>query len=140
MRFLLLIVCILIAFAGCTDKGSDPVGPPPAGVYQYTGYDSTGTAIVRGWLTLNLRDENIIDGEWRLEKIGEPGLIGPQLGTGTLAGGVSDGRMWFDLQPQFRDNNIDIIGTIDGSEFRGRWHWITFSGITNSGTFVAVRI
>ena len=141
MRVLLFICAafLLGLVAGCSDRGTDPGGPPPAGVYEYTGYDSTGTAIVRGWLVLSLREKQRVDGDWRLEKIGEPGKIGPQIGKGRLEGGLSNETMWLDLRPQYRDNNIDLFGTFDMNEFRGRWHWITLSGISSQGTFVAFR-
>ena len=42
-----LIVAVLLA--GCTDLG---VEPGVAKRYQYTGYNSEGNAIVRGWLAI----------------------------------------------------------------------------------------
>ncbi len=140
MRIIAVISLLLLTIAGCADSGTNPSGPPPAGVYRYIGYDSTGIGIVSGVLTINCRAQNYVDGGWSLERIGNAGNIGPQVGTGKLSGGKSGDMLWLDLQPQFRDNNVDIIGNVSGSEFRGRWHWITYSGVTNTGTFIAVRI
>jgi hypothetical protein len=65
--------------------------------------------------------------------------IGPQIGKGHLAGEFHNDTMLIELQPLYRDNNVGLYGTIQGNEFTGKWIYSSFIGITNSGTFIAVR-
>jgi hypothetical protein len=111
---------------------------PPAGSFRYTSYDSTGIAIVNGWFTMNFKDSTIA-GEWHFKPINNPQNIGPQTGDGNLVGGIRNGEIWIELNPQFRDNNLSLIGTLQGDRYSGQWAWISFIGITNQGTFEAIR-
>jgi hypothetical protein len=140
-----LILAISIAaiasfLSSCEDGGSDTgVGPAPSGAYQYASYDTNGTAVVRGWLTFAWQDSNHITGEWNLEKIGNPQGIGPQFGTGKLVGSFFEGKLVIELNPQFRDNNLQLVGTLKTGDYRGEWFWISFVGVSGRGTFEAVR-
>jgi hypothetical protein len=71
--------------------------------------------------------------------VGNPQDIGPQTGDGTLVGGFHNGKLWVELNPQFRDNNLQLTGTLVGNRYSGEWAWISFVGITSTGTFEAVR-
>ncbi len=130
---------ILFILPGCKDTGSDPSGLPPAGMYEYNGYDSTGAPIVQGWFTIDRKDQNILNGDWHFIPVRDARNIGPQVGKGHLAGEYRNDTMSIELQPLYRDNNVGLYGTLRGNEFSGRWEWISYIGITNSGTFVAIR-
>jgi hypothetical protein len=131
---------ILFGLTGCKDPGADSSAPPPAGRYEYYGYDSTGTPIVQGWFTIDLSDSTNLIGEWQFTQIGEAQNIGPQIGKGKLSGGFrNDTTLWLGLNPEYMDNNVILNGTLHGNEYRGRWMYISFVGLTNSGTFIAVR-
>ena len=126
---------------GCNKNSDDlSLGPIPPGAYQYTSYDSTGVAIVKGWLTLNYEGSLNITGEWHLEKIGNPHNIGPQVGNGNLVGVIDQERVWVELNPQYVDNNLQLNGIIENGHYKGEWIWTSFAGITNRGSFEAVRI
>ncbi|MCH7612087.1 MAG: hypothetical protein IIB95_12420 [Candidatus Marinimicrobia bacterium] len=144
MKKLILITMVAIMtgpIPSCKNNSDDTsVGPIPTGAYQYKSYDTTGVAIVKGWLTLNYEDSLHITGEWHLEKIGNPQNIGPQVGSGNLIGGIDQGRVWVELNPQYADNNLQLIGIIEDGYYEGEWIWLSIVGITNRGSFEAVRI
>jgi hypothetical protein len=116
-----------------------PTDPIPTGALQYTSYDSSGIPIVAGWLTMNFSDSATISGEWHFEPIDNPKNIGPQTGDGNLVGGVHNGQVWVELNPQFRDNNLQLSGTFEGNRYSGQWMWISFIGPTSQGRFEAIR-
>jgi hypothetical protein len=111
----------------------------PKGAFSYTSYDTNGTAIVSGWFTMNLSNLDSISGEWHFKQLGNAQNIGPQTGDGTLIGGTSNGRVWIELNPQFRDNNLQLTGTLETNKYFGQWIWISFAGITNRGIFEAIK-
>jgi len=144
----LSLICILTSIvSSCEDSGREiGTGPIPSGIYRYTSYDIAGRPIVKGWLALSFQDSASITGEWHLDRIGDPQGIGPQaptmsgqVGSGRLIGGMNEGEVWVELNPQVRDDNLQLIGKIDNDIYRGQWLWISFSGISNHGTFEAVR-
>ncbi|MCU0411540.1 MAG: hypothetical protein MUF82_03275 [Bacteroidetes bacterium] len=111
----------------------------PSGAYSYMSFDSSGTAIVKGWFTLTMTDSSHVTGEWNFMEIVESTESSLQTGHGALAGGFSNGRLIVDLHPDYRDNNLLLIGTVDGTGYSGRWEWISFAGVSNYGTFHAQR-
>lgn len=135
--WVVFFLVILFYFVACNNDGLNE--PTPYGAYSYTSFDSSGTAIVEGWLIMNLKDSSQIIGKWHFEKIGNPQDIGPQVGNGVLEGGVKQNEMWVELNPQFRDNNLQLIGSMENNKYSGTWQWISFIGITNYGTFEAIK-
>jgi hypothetical protein len=133
--FVLVIFATLLG-PGCSQTSTEPM---PSGFYDYTSYDKNGVAIVGGWFTMTWEDTVRVSGEWHFKAIGTPENIGPQTGDGKLAGGKDGGRVWIELNPQFRDNNLELVGKIDGNRYSGAWQWISFIGVTNQGTFEAIR-
>ncbi len=134
--------CVLLALTLCTPWGGcsgTPTQPVPRGAFAYTSYDTAGTALVTGWFTMNVSDAGTISGEWHFRTIGNPEHAGPQTGDGVLLGGFSEGKIWLELNPQYRDNNLQLCGTLDGDRYVGEWIWVSFAGVTNHGTFAALR-
>jgi hypothetical protein len=140
MRKILLIVFLsgLIALTSCSDDA--PTASTDDGMYAYTSYDSTGQVIVKGLIIINDEDSSNITGHWVLDKIGNPEDIGPQVGSGELIGTITNNEFWFNLNPQFSDNNLLLTGSAENNKFSGNWQWISFIGVTNQGTFEAVKI
>ena len=130
------ILLAILSWTSCKDLSTDPT---QEGRYQYASYDSAGVLVVHGWFTLNIADSQSVSGEWHFAPVGNPRDIGPQTGDGTLVGGFHDGKLWIELNPQFRDNNLQLTGTLDGNRYSGVWAWISYVGITNTGTFEAVK-
>lgn len=125
----------------------DQAKPFPIGDYLYTGYDKDGSKIVEGRLSItsveprrSKHEESYeIKGHWRLNKIGNPEKIGPQVGTGDLLGSVDEGEIYIDLNPNMNDNNVTLQGKIEGRRFHGTWRYSGLKGAINQGTFEATR-
>ena len=92
-----------------------------------------------GWLSLDTTASNPINGQWSLEGIGDPDVIGPQDGNGTLQGWLTGDTLWVNLQPQIFDNNIYLSGSFQAEQFSGIWLFATAAGLTAEGTFEAIR-
>ncbi len=140
MRKLFFIISIVavIFFMSC----SNSVGihdTAPSGAYLYTSYDTTGNAIVKGWFTMEYQDSTRISGNWNFEKIGNPQDIGPQVGLGVLVGDIRQGKVYIELNPQFKDNNLQLLGIIEDNKYSGEWVYTSYIGITNRGMFNAIK-
>jgi hypothetical protein len=138
-----ILIVLYLSLVACTDEGSPsasypgPVGTPAA--YSYRAYDSGGSLAIVGTLTLVLADSAAIGGTWTLEQVLTGGKVGPQVGTGKLAGTISGTSIWVNLNPNWADNNVFLQGTIDDGRISGKWMWSTFVGNTAEGTFEAVE-
>jgi hypothetical protein len=136
MKFSVIFSILLAIFMFQCKQSTEPF---PGEVFQYTSYDSSGNALVNGWFTMNFADSANITGEWHFQTINSPKNIGPQVGDGNLVGEANDGQIWVELNPQYKDNNLQLIGTMTNKRFTGRWMWLSFSGVTNAGTFESVK-
>jgi len=111
----------------------------PPGAYAYVSYDSSGTALVKGWFNFATTDSTALNGEWHFDAIGNAERIGPQTGDGKLVGGISGGKVWMELNPSVRNNNLQLNGTLDTGRITGQWTWMSYDGIRNQGTFEGVK-
>ena len=73
------------------------------------------------------------------DSIGSPQKIGPQTGDGKLVGGINGEKVWIELNPEVRNNNLQLNGTLAMGRLSGQWTWITYNGMANQGSFKAVR-
>ncbi len=146
--FGVVLVAVVLVLSGCSkDSQVDPVDLAPSSLervletaglrFEYTGFDRRGATIVRGHLELFRSGSGEIVGRWALRSVGDPGRIGPQVGTGVLTGELNDGLLGINLNPRFVDNNVELMGRLNRTTYSGRWQWIGFPGILNSGTFRA---
>jgi hypothetical protein len=131
----LLILLFILIFSCEKDKSIIESGPP--GSFTYQSFDTLGNMLVTGWFTFQFVDSVHIEGSWHLEKFSNQNNIGPQIGDGKLKGGTYDSSIWMELNPQFRDNNMHLEGTIYDNRIEGTWAWLTFVGTSNWGTFKA---
>ena len=122
----------------CRDSSVE--NPVESEAFQYWAYDSTGVPVVTGWFTMNYPDSSTILGDWHFSPVDYPKNIGPQTGEGRLQGAHQNGQIFLDLNPQFRDNNVVLVGALDKHRFSGQWTWLTFVGVTNKGRFEAVTM
>ncbi|MEM1268927.1 MAG: hypothetical protein AAGI08_02660, partial [Bacteroidota bacterium] len=120
--------------------------------YAYVARDVDGTPVVSGTLRLvfadgdGARTAEGVSGTWAFEAA-QTGLdeqeIGPQLGMGSLEGGIgSDGEIWINLNPGLADNNVFLSGRFTENargELSGTWSYSTFVGSVAGGTFAAER-
>ncbi|MBN1894693.1 hypothetical protein JW906_09365 [bacterium] len=129
----------LAVLAGCTGRRTVS-GPDLSGSWYYTAWDTAGAAVAHGWFTLTQGDSGSFGGQWHFEKTGNDEKIGPQAGSDTLVGGVDEkGRVWMELRPGWRDNNIFLLGVMDREKYEGEWNYLSFTGPTNHGPFLAVK-
>jgi hypothetical protein len=105
--------------------------------YDYIGYDINGIKTIEGILTIEQGDSTDISCNWDFSAIGNPQNIGPQIGKGTGTGFIDDISFYANLNPNYADNNVMLVGTIDGNTIQGEWTFAGFPGVINSGTFVA---
>lgn len=136
MRYWSALFLILVLPVGSCEQIVDPA---PFLAFHYTSYDSTGIKVAQGWFTMDISDPDSVTGEWHFNSVDNARSIGPQTGDGELIGGFHDALLWIELQPQYRDNNLQLQGEFTGERFTGKWMWISFAGISNSGRFEAVR-
>ena len=134
-RIIFIFLILVLIFIGCRQASETVVFDVPPGSYAYFGYDTSSTLVAKGWFMFEYEDSEHIKGKWELRKMGNLENIGPQDGGGQLVSIVSDTLVSMNLQPNFADNNIILIGKIDNKYIYGKWQWITFSGITNWGNF-----
>jgi len=138
MKLNLVLLLLGVAVSSCKDGGSPTntiLGLSTS--YSYASYDSVGTRIVEGWFTLDIADSNHISGEWHFVKVGEANGVDLQVGAGNLVGGFQSGLLWIELHPQFRDANLQLLGTLTTNGYTGTWQAIGIMGIFNHGSFQA---
>ncbi|MBT4453661.1 MAG: hypothetical protein HOC49_06415 [Candidatus Marinimicrobia bacterium] len=125
------VLLISLALFACEDENDD-------NQYEYTAYYGKSLRIcVQGEMEINIEKDSTITGTWKTELVeGFSGNdVGPQIGTGELIGGINDGKLYLQMNPGFIDNNIDLTGGGIVDEYSGTWVWISFAGITSSGSF-----
>ena len=131
----MVIVCAVLI--SC-DQGTVP--SPPLGRFTYQAYDSLGLRVAEGWLEIDGQDSSSLGGTWHIEAVGTPSRIGPQVGDGALSGLFANGQLMVRLNPDYVDNNVDLVGAYNGGIFDGFWTYSGFPGVINSGRFIAVRL
>lgn len=141
-----LVLTLAAALAGCALFGPES---QDGGSYRYVALDSAGHTLVSG--TLRLAYNETEDASYPLSITGTRNLdlekdaeeIGPHTGRGALRGSISrDGRVWINLNPDFEDNNVVLMGSFDGDrfgDFSGEWVYAAFGGGINGGPFRATR-
>ena len=129
------LIHTLIFMLSCADEDLDSDN----NIFNYNGFDSLGVRINTDELKL-IANGLDITGEWHLTMIGNVQNAGNQFSAGSLSGFVTDNVNYnINLNPQMADNNVFLEGVLAGDSINGNWNWSTFIGITNSGTFTAVR-
>jgi hypothetical protein len=131
----LRITFILFAAVWIMNCDDDP--SPRTGTYRYTAVHS-GSPVVEGFLHLDEVSTTRVSGRWELSRVGSANVeVGPQVGTGTLAGSFDGQTLSVDLNPGFADNNVFLAGTFQGNTLRGEWNFSGFPGPISQGTFIA---
>ena len=140
MKIRLFIIFFLLCIVFSCEKDNSSIGfePSPPGSYRYFSYDSLGTEVVSGWLIFEMTDSIGLQGSWYLKKIINRNDLGPQFGEGKLIGHIKNLSIWVELNPQVRDDNLQLYGTINDTRIDGKWYWLSYPGVTNWGTFEAV--
>jgi hypothetical protein len=140
-KYSYLYFFLLLLFVNFCEKTNKILGPDNlTGNYTYTAFDSTNkTTVIKGWFKINVYDTTKISGEWHFQKVGNPQNVGPQVGDGQLIGELQKNQIFLELNPQFRDNNVGLIGETGRQKLKGQWHYSGFPGPINWGYFEAVK-
>lgn len=137
IKFIISGVLLAIAINGCNLIGGHH---DHSTTFDYTAHDSLGTIVAKGWLRLDLRDPVNVTGQWEIKQVKDSIYIGPQDGQGRLEGSLKNsGDMWIGLNPDYVDNNVFLNGNYKNDTYKGKWSFSSLLGLTNWGTFVAVR-
>lgn len=137
--FRLISIVIISIFLFTCSSDENLIDSKPSEAYFYIGYDSTGIRINQGCIRYDFVDSIRIKGEWPLESLSYVENIGDQIGHGELSGEVYSDTVFIDLNPQYRDRNVYLIGRQREEVITGIWQWVTYPGITNWGTFKAEK-
>jgi hypothetical protein len=131
--YITIVFLIFIIFSGCNKntKSND--------IYQYSGFDTLGVKIIVGSFSIEYGASVSISGEWNFSAIGNPVNIGPQTGEGEYIGTIENNELRINLNPEWDDNNVNLVGIIDGNTISGDWIYSGFPGIINYGTFTAKK-
>jgi hypothetical protein len=109
--------------------------------YLYKGFDTNGTLIIQGVLNLSINATNRVQGDWKLDEI-QPvkgRKLGPQIGSGKLAGQITESKINLDLNPGWGDNNVLLTGQVTTTNIFGTWGYYGFAGKIIGGKFEAVK-
>lgn len=135
-RFQLLLFSFLI-FTACEEERSE--NEP----YQYIAYYGKSLRVcAEGTINFNNSVDDTIGGNWKIDAVDTftESNIGPQIGEGLFKGKIHNGKFSIDLNPNWRDNNINLIGGFQDDKFSGGyWTWSTFAGVSSSGSFKLTR-
>jgi hypothetical protein len=133
----------LVAALGFACVGADrPLAPrleDVDGGFEYRAYDGDGELLLVGTVTLETDADSSIAGTWEIRWA--PGadtttVVGPQVGSGTLAGWLRAEYAAIDLNPGWADNNVFLVARAeDHGALRGEWHYSTFIGPVAEGRF-----
>ncbi|MBN2011259.1 hypothetical protein JW960_18085 [candidate division KSB1 bacterium] len=141
--YFVMLIIVMSFMSSCSQLARilDPDKKPASSrndVYVYTAYDSTGNVCAKGKLYFNNPDSSHFTGTWDIQAFKPTTQIGPQDGNGTFVGNRVDSEVQIDLSPNWRDNNVILIGTETGDKITGEWMWVTFIGPTSKGAFTLV--
>lgn len=144
-RVTLLTVQLLVAATyACDDPALSPVSGDPSGVYGYVAHSGV-IPVVTGTMTLQVDEDSAITGSWELRRVpgSDPNIqVGPQLGTGTLAGRLdASGVVAVDLNPGWADNNVYLLlGGYTPHRLTGTWDHSTLLGPVAGGPVALQRL
>lgn len=134
----------LAALLACAGAGGDPPtgGDIESGAFVYQARSATGQLLLEGQLEFRVGADSTIFGSWIIRWA--PGAdrtiaVGPQVGAGQLTGYLTGTDLFLGLNPEMRDNNVNLRATRSPQGMTGRWEWSTFAGLTAGGTFEALR-
>ena len=137
MASCLLIFWILVCFA----FAADPVKPTeaePIEAFVYNARNTLNEVIASGSLVITAREGDTFTGRWKITEMIAGQRPGPQIGSGSFMGVVSEQRVTIRLNPKMRDNNVNLSGELTPEGIIGTWEWSGFAGPMNSGPFEAV--
>ena len=139
------VLCCVAVIAACEEPTLlHTPGGDPSGAYGYVARSGL-TPVVSGTVTLLVDEDSAVTGIWELRRV--PGAdttiqVGPQLGTGTLAGRLNaSGMVAVDLNPGWADNNVFLAFSATARDLlTGTWDHSTFIGPVAGGPVELQRL
>ena len=131
------VLLVVAAIFACGDPTLSPVEGDPSGVYGYVAQSGV-IPVVTGTMTLQVDEDSAVTGSWELRRVpgSDPTIqVGPQLGSGVLAGRLdASGFVAVDLNPGWADNNVFLAlrGTARDL-LTGTWDHATIIGSVAGG-------
>lgn len=138
----------LVLGLGCGNGIPDPKPAPRlddlTGLFEYRASDERGRALLVGTVTLAVGTDSTLTGTWDIRWVSgadTTAIVGPQVGTGTLAGRSGAEHGTIDLNPGWADNNVYLlIGQTNEGLLAGEWQHSTFVGPVAQGRFTLQRL
>jgi hypothetical protein len=127
MKTLSLFSFVILITLGCTDTGTLPESGK-FGTFKLNMQDTLGVSFSTGSLTL-IDTDSIIVGSWSLSD----GRSGKLIGT------ISNSHLEVNLNPEFIDANLILVGTLSAKIYSGQWFQIGFGGVMAQGLFIAEK-
>jgi len=129
----------------CVACSAGPSAPATLrdGRLQYQAASASGQPLLTGSLQLVFPDDSTVAGSWSIRwapGADTTGAVGPQIGTGLLAGHRQGDRLVIELNPGSADNNVGLTATATPDGWRGEWEWVALTGPRSRGSFTAARI
>ncbi|MGH7416320.1 MAG: hypothetical protein ACREKB_00885 [Candidatus Rokuibacteriota bacterium] len=140
-RTVFLAVAAILA---CGDPALSPAGGDASGAYTYEARSGLFPVVI-GTVTLTVEGDSAVTGTWELRRFpgSDPHIeVGPQIGSGTLAGRLTaSGIVAVDLNPGWADNNVFLaLGGITRDRLTGTWDHSTIIGPVAGGAVELRRL
>ncbi|MGH7530212.1 MAG: hypothetical protein ACREMN_07495 [Gemmatimonadales bacterium] len=138
-----LTAAALVLALGCGNGTPGPILAPRLddvdGRFEYRADDGSGHPLLVGTVTLAVAQDSSITGTWAMRWAAGADTtapVGPQVGTGTLAGHAGTECSIINLNPGWADNNVFLVlrRTADGL-LAGQWQHSTLVGVVAEGRF-----
>ena len=84
-----------------------------------------------GFIEMTIATDSTVTGSWDIKAAdgftnyysdSNKVFIGPQIGTGQLAGNIKDGQIQINMNPRIADYNIILNGNYSNENITGNWH------------------
>lgn len=139
-----MVLLAVAAIIACDDPSLPPAGGDPSGAYGYVARSGL-IPVVTGTVTLLVDEDSAVTGSWELRRVPSSDStiqVGPQLGSGTLAGRLNaSGIVAVDLNPGWADNNVFLaLGGATPNRLTGTWDHSTFIGPVAGGPVELQRL
>jgi hypothetical protein len=122
------------ALIGCADTSAP--AEDLSGTYDYVAQRG-GVDVVAGTMWIQVQEDRSVTGSWELMRVPNSDTtiaVGPQLGSGTLAGRRTVWGLWLDLNPGWADNNVMLsLSPQSFDALVGTWDHVTIVGPATGG-------
>lgn len=130
----------LIFVVSCEDKEKSNDGFN--GTYEYTAYYAKSLVVcASGRINIEMSPDSSFTGSWDIKGANNYNQndIGMQIGQGELWGSIKNGEIYIDLNPDYVDNNVNLLGNGNIAKISGIWLYSTLKGIQSSGSFELIK-